>query len=172
METRPLALLLALLLAPSASAWDIRDCPLSSLTFVDPWGGARFEVAQAAQSVFYLCDGMREVVATEQPEGCAGPYGEVLLAGRLTDPVHGKRQLIARYTQFPAALCCLWNYQPQAGTVPYTAEAAWYSHGQGPTLRQWPFAAITIRPELLADDHAELYPTEQLIAVSCEDFMG
>lgn len=163
---------IVLVLGGPVGAWDIRDCPMSSLTFASPWTGTSFKVQQAAESIYYLCNGKDEVFTDERPEGCKGPFGEVLLSGTMTEGKGRQKQLIARYTQMPAAPCCLWDYQQPGAITPRDAQAEWHSSGSGPLLREWPIAAIEIDSDLIRDEDVGRYPAEQLIAVACEELIG
>ena len=63
--------------AAGAGVIDIRDCPLDTLVFVDPWAGGSFTVKRVGTNYSWLCQ-----EGFQPPDAmCQGPYGDLVLEG-------------------------------------------------------------------------------------------
>jgi len=127
--------------ANSAHAFDIRDCQLNKLTFVDPWGGDEFAVTKVFTTEKFECGD--EWLETAKDESCTGPFGEVLLEGEITGAdTNGSQKAVAVYSTYQASPCCGWGvYAPQSDYVDEIMDQA-REIGKDTTLRNYPFASI------------------------------
>ena len=78
-------LILHLLIAGPVSAFDMRDCPLDRLTFIDSWAKGQFEVVRSGSRPYFICGDARERVDGTPPnaDDCVGPFGLTVLDGVL-----------------------------------------------------------------------------------------
>lgn len=115
---RTLAATLALALAVPAMAGtvDMRDCRLDTVTFIDAVIGGAFTVERVGRNVNYLCkDGARTEIGAD--DICAGPFGDLVLAGKLSEPGETPRSIFAVWRMEKAAPCCGWRIlEEQAGS--------------------------------------------------------
>ena len=132
---------------------DIRQCPLDTVTFTDPWAGGEFVVNRVGEDYEYLCPD-EGVVKEKLSNECRGPLGGLILDGHYND-----RHVWAIYYMLPAAPCCGWNV-----TVPDLGDSAvrWLKGEEVPMLGDKPF--LNIDPE----GSKESIITNPLYAVSCQ----
>ncbi|KUF10915.1 hypothetical protein [Pseudoponticoccus marisrubri] len=139
------ALILCLLLLPvCGQAADLRECRLDALSFVDPWGGARFDVRRVGTYAFLLCpEGVRPDQPGPVPSECRGRFGSIVLDGQLKDRDDGPgERLLAEYYTMPAAPCCGWELFRPGDKPALEADLTWYAPGSAPVLGTQPFASI------------------------------
>ncbi len=132
------AALLASLSSVSAATLDIRDCPLDTLVFVDPWADSVFEVTRVGRSERWQCpDGVRP-----PHHSCRGPYGDTVLQGMFAE--YGsttKVPMTATYSVVPGVPCCDWTVA-EGATGGAGANFRWFAAGEAPLLRSQPWLSI------------------------------
>lgn len=90
---------------------DIRDCPLDTVVFVDPWAGGMFSVARVGTEYRWLCD---EGKVMPDPS-CVGPYGNLVLEGTYRKYQNEPTEpMTATYTIENAVPCCGWSVEEGA----------------------------------------------------------
>ena len=157
-----LGLLVALAASP-ATAFDLRDCPVDRVTFLDYWAGTTFEVSEQLSGLQNHClrDG-EMVIEAEDGIDCRR-LGEVSLAG-----VMDGQEVVATYTVEWGAPCCGWRVQraedfratlpatalPRPATVPTLGEAEIY-----PVIEQG----------LFSDAPGDITPMNPLVPVLCRE---
>lgn len=136
-----LAITALLAAAPAAAtAIDIRDCPLDTVVFVDPWAGGSFSVARVGTKYFYICP---EGVDPATDPGCTNPYGDLILEGTWRDRPDGEPvPRSAVWTVIKAAPCCDWNVEDGASVHVGTEGFVWLTPDRMPRLRDMPFLSI------------------------------
>ncbi|MCB1390800.1 MAG: hypothetical protein KDK12_16925 [Rhodobacteraceae bacterium] len=143
MTDRPLlrVLLAAALALPAAEplwAADMRDCRLDALSFIDPWGGERFDVERVGERRQFWCDDHWVPYEQGDRQRCSGPFGELLLSGRFD---HGEVAVMV-YSVSASAPCCVWDlYSPEEAQQRFP-DIPWYPPGEAPLLRSRGFASI------------------------------
>lgn len=145
------AVQISMVRAWSGEEFDMRACPLSDLTFVDPWGGDQFTVTAVAEYQRFLCEAG---LVAQPPEGeeCQGPYGQLLLFGELADVdfLTGKpgtpREAVAIWNVIKGAPCCGWSVvQPSdPDLLTLRKQATFRDAADMPKLRDYPFASIEV----------------------------
>lgn len=135
------AAVLAMLGATAAHAQtiDIRDCPLDTVVFVDPWAGGSFVVQKVGTDYSWLCeDGF------EPPDAmCSGPFGYLVLEGQYRrDERAEPEQMTAVYTVIKGVPCCDWNVEPGRSSVTGNEDFKWLGASEAPLLREMPFLSI------------------------------
>lgn len=142
---------LTVFLIPSISLaqYDLRDCPVGLLVFVDPWAGDEFQVKRVATNYTYRCDNAGFVNSPVDGDICSR-YGSLILFGTVTNsrPYQQKNEdMIAVWNVMPAAPCCGWDW-----LSPDTSEAKQYLRGikwqdvrKTELLGKLPFASIERR---------------------------
>lgn len=119
---------------------DIRDCPLDTVTFVDPWAGGTFTVSEVGTRHEYLCNGTYTKEARAD-ETCRGPFGDLILVGDLrayedSEPIPAA----AIWSVVRAAPCCGWRIEAADGLN--SEGVKWLGQREVPTLRELPFASV------------------------------
>jgi hypothetical protein len=119
---------------------DIRNCPLDTTVFIDPWAGGSFSIKRVGEHWIYLCaSGI-----TENPpdaENCSGPFGKFVLVGDLKRSEGASaEEIIAVYHIDDAAPCCGWNVY-QDGSQAFE-NVVWLDPEEIPLLGDLPFAVI------------------------------
>jgi hypothetical protein len=137
-------LLVGVLAATSASAasLDIRDCPLDTLVFVDPWANSTFEVDRVGRSETWSCpDGVKPPDMT-----CRGPFGDTVLQGTYAE-YGGAEQvpMTAVYSVIAAVPCCGWNVA-EGRTGDQVENFRWLDATEMPVLRSVPWLSIDSDP--------------------------
>jgi hypothetical protein len=125
--------------AEGSEVIDIRECPLDTLTFVDPWAGGTFAVRQVGTAYKYICDG-GIVDEPREEETCSGPYGDLVLYGDLVEGSGSEAEpILAIWYVLKALPCCGWaikraNPETMEGIkwllpdeVPLLGEQGWLS---------------------------------------------
>lgn len=110
MFRRLAALLLSVTFAAPATAFDMRDCPLDRVTFLEPWSGTAFTVKTVAQDRFWICGAMRVPDAEGRGE-CSGPFGNIALGGTV-GPASGEGRMVPVtfvWQVIKGAPCCGWH---------------------------------------------------------------
>jgi hypothetical protein len=118
---------------------DIRECPLDTTVFVDPWAGGKFVVSRVGTDHHYLCD-----EGVEWPhDSCRGPFGDLVLEGELFGDEEGAigERMYATYSVIAGAPCCDW-YVTSPAEMKFSATFSWLEPGDVPLLRSQPFLAI------------------------------
>ena len=97
--------------APAATI-DIRDCPLDTVVFVDPWAGGEFTVKRVGTDYLWQCP-----EGVEPPDvNCMGPYGDLVLEGMHRKDSYAEPELMsAIWSVIKGVPCCGWTAEP--GTV-------------------------------------------------------
>jgi hypothetical protein len=123
----------------AAAQFDIRDCPLDKVTFVDPWTGSTFAVKQVGANQEWLCPDR------ENPPSalCSGPFGDLVLEGEyrhttLSDPV----MMSAVWTVVKAVPCCGWSVEEGRSKASGAERFRWMAGADVPTLRDMKFLSI------------------------------
>jgi hypothetical protein len=128
-----------LLMGSSAAAEiDLRQCPLDTVVFTDPWGGDTFAVNRVGSDLSYVCED-----GAEPPSDlCMGPVGDLVLDGILTgDTGEEGVPKYAIYTVIRGAPCCDWNVTDPADTV-LGENFKWLEPAAVPLLGDQPFLSI------------------------------
>jgi hypothetical protein len=134
----PAAVSLALFITPTSAAQiDLRECPLDTTVFIDPWAGGTFTVSRVGTDYGYLCDD-----GIEPPnELCQGPFGDMVLDGELVEGDGASQQKYAIYTVIKGAPCCDWNVTDPADTV-FGERFKWLEPTEVPLLGEQGFLSI------------------------------
>jgi hypothetical protein len=134
----------AFLLCQTSETWafDMGDCPFSSLSFRNNWSDDTFIVERVAEEKYYYCDDDFSVTRSEGGAGCIGPFGGVLLVGTLTRPGEEPREFATQYQFLKASPCCGWRYVTPSDAEGVLDHPNWHSDGEGPVLSDWPVTAI------------------------------
>ena len=136
-------LIALLILGDPASAFDMRDCKLDAITFVDPWSNATFKPDRVGVDVYYSCGSTEELVENpDNPETCRGPYGDLFLQGTFNE--NGRTsQLLAVYSYHKnTAPCCGWSVFASGENTTLENRVTWLASGSAPRLGDWPFGSI------------------------------
>lgn len=131
-------LLMASMADAAGQRIDLRDCPLDTVVFVDPWAGGTFKVKRVGTDYSYLCED-----ETKPPDDtCRGPYGDLVLEGEYSDSEDAPGQtLYARYNVIPAVPCCDWNvHKPEE--MQFGVGFKWLAGKDVPLLKQQPWLSI------------------------------
>ena len=129
--------------ASTASAYDIRKCPLDDLIYINTWDDEEFEVVRVGGAFYYVCgDGQELTFEPVDPDACRGPYGELILSG-IYSGSFGTRPLDAIYSlQASGAPCCGWTVSEVDAQEERERPINWLSKVQVPRLGDWPLGAI------------------------------
>lgn len=124
--------------------FDMRQCPLDTITFVDPWAGGDFAVTEVGTNYSYLC---RSGWQPHAPAGeeCSGPYGELILKGTLRQYAGSESQTaFAVWNVIKGAPCCWWEAFPADAEQSLSSgeNFEWLEKGNMPTLGEFGFASI------------------------------
>lgn len=126
-----------------ASAFDMRECRLDSITFVDPWSNATFKPDRVGLDVHYSCGSNEESVRSpDSLENCRGPYGDVFLQGTFHENGQASQFLAVYSYHKGTAPCCGWSVFASGENIELENRATWLSSGSAPRLGEWPFASI------------------------------
>lgn len=143
MRSRAAIALLAALAAGLGSAAaqpiDVRDCPLDTVVFVDPWAGASFTVKKVGTDYNFICqDGF------EPPdEMCSGPFGYLVLEGEHRPDRNAAPEVkTAVYSVIKAAPCCDWSVETGRTVILENENFKWLAEAEVPRLRDLPFLSI------------------------------
>ena len=122
-----------------AQTIDIRDCPLDTIVFADPWAGGSFAVQRVGTNYRWLCE-----EGFEPPdEMCQGPYGDLVLEGEHRSDGNGApEQKTAIYTIIKGSPCCDWSVESGSSQVVKSENFKWVEAGKAPLLREMPFLSI------------------------------
>jgi hypothetical protein len=123
---------------------DMRNCPLNTLTFVDPWADGEFQVTRVGRNYQYLCAGG---LTSSPPSGerCLGPYGDLIFEGELRNSGGSAPETVfAVFHTYKAVPCCGWSVLDKASGLAATRREGfqWLEEEQMPTLRTVGFAGI------------------------------
>lgn len=138
-SARAALLALATLSGANAAGIDIRDCPLDTVVFVDPWAGESFVVGRVATNWRWQCEGD----ATPPHVDCAGPYGDLVLEGMHHSWNNAEPEpATATWTVIPRTLpCCGWRVE--AGPAAEAGENfKWLAGDEVPQLREMQWLSI------------------------------
>lgn len=119
-------------------AIDLRDCPLDTTVFVDPWAGQTFRVKRVGTDYSYMCpDGL------EPPdEMCRGPFGDLVLEGERSDSEDSPGEtMYAVYTIIAGVPCCDW-YVHKPDEMKFGSGFKWLEAKDVPLLRDQPWLSI------------------------------
>ncbi len=136
-------LLVLTIFCGQASAFDMRECRLGAITFVDPWNHATFKPDRVGVDVYYFCGSNEELVENpDRLENCRGPYGDIFLQGTFHE--NGQTsQFLAVYSYHKGASpCCGWSVFASGENTELEKRATWLASGSAPRLGEWPFASI------------------------------
>jgi hypothetical protein len=119
-------------LQAQAASFDIRDCRLDLVTFVEPWAGASFAVKRVGTRHTWLCPEGK----TAEGGGCDGPFGDLVLEGVFT-PSNGTppRTMTATRTVLKALPCCSWSVEEGPSSLVGKAGFKWLERVDVPALR-------------------------------------
>ena len=122
-----------------AQAIDIRNCPLDTLTFVDPWAGGSFIVKKVGTDYTFICpEGFQP-----PDEMCSGPYGYLVLQGVHQDSSSASPvQKTAIYSVIKGVPCCDWSVEEGVSSVVAGKDFKWLGPSEVPKLRELPFLSI------------------------------
>ncbi|MEC9368195.1 MAG: hypothetical protein VX871_05820 [Pseudomonadota bacterium] len=149
---------------------DMRKCPLDTVSFIDPWGGAEFEVQKVATDHYWLCPSGEQFTDPKgsNPE-CVGPYGDLLLKGQFRANGEGTeaKPVTLIYSVIKAVPCCAWNLteQGEASLALGKPQFRWRMEKDMPLLGDYPFA--TIEPEDHSGPEIGQVINNPLIALKC-----
>jgi hypothetical protein len=118
---------------------DIRECPLDTLVFIDPWAGGKFVVSRVGTDHEYLC-----AEGAEWPhDSCRGPFGDLVLEGELFGDEEGAvgEKMYATYSVIAGSPCCDWYVNPPA-EMKFSGTFAWLEPSDVPLLGSQPFLSI------------------------------
>jgi len=110
---------------------DIRDCPLDTTVFVDPWAGKTFQVKRVGTDYTYLC-----ADETKPPDdSCRGPFGELVLEGELSEyEGQPSETMYATWTVIAGVPCCDW-YVHKPEEMKFGGGFQWLEPKDVPLLR-------------------------------------
>jgi hypothetical protein len=122
-----------------AQTIDLRDCPLDTVVFTDPWAGGSFTVKRVGTNYNWLCaDGFQP-----PDEMCQGPYGDLVLDGEYrSDANAAPEQKMAIYTIIKGVPCCDWSVESGNSPVIKNEDFKWLEAAKTPLLREMPFLSI------------------------------
>lgn len=125
--------------AVHAQTIDIRDCPLDTVVFAEPWSGASFAVKRVGNNHTWICE-----EGFEPPsELCSGPFGDLVLEGEYRRSEHSEmEQMTAIWSVIKGSPCCSWNVEPGTSAVTRGPDFKWLRPGEAPLLRDMPFLSI------------------------------
>jgi hypothetical protein len=135
------AAVLAVIASPAASATiDIRDCPLDTLVFVDPWvGESTFTVARVGANREWQC---KEGV-TPPDDSCRGPYGDLVLEGTYRQYESSEPQTMsAVWSVIDGVPCCDWNVEEGTASAAAASGFTWFGKDDAPRLKDMPWLSI------------------------------
>ena len=137
-------LILFFLFAGPVSAFDMRDCPLDRLTFIDSWAKGQFEVVRSGSRPYFICGDARERVDGTPPnaDDCIGPFGLTVLDGVLKDASGKQGAWAIFYADYQTAPCCGWVFESVEGNKNLPAGVIWHGPGTSPTLGSFAFDTI------------------------------
>src|SRR3712207_2422839 len=88
---------------------NVRECPLNTITFIDPWADGEFHVTRVGTDYQYLCvSGW----TARPPEGeqCQGPYGDLVFEGTLRKYEGSEPETVyAVWHRIKGVPCCGWS---------------------------------------------------------------
>jgi hypothetical protein len=148
---------------------DIRECPLDTITFVDPWAGGTFEVRKVGADYHYACSsGIK--LSPSATEDCKGPLGDLIVEGeyRPYGDDTERQTVFAIYTTINGSPCCGWSSVSgtEASVLSGRKNFKWFSAKNMPTLGHERFASIDPGESApLAD--AKHVISNPLIALKC-----
>ncbi len=129
----------------AVEAWDIRDCPIGDVTFVDPWAGYEFHVNSVGGSYRYQCDEAGWVDNDIETDLCRR-FGFTALVGEKidTDGIKSLGRFVAVYYIAPAAPCCGWEVKTETlfNESSDSRKVEWFTARTMPKLSSFPFASI------------------------------
>ncbi|MGH6950744.1 MAG: toll/interleukin-1 receptor domain-containing protein [Vitreimonas sp.] len=141
-------------------------CASDLLTFADPWGGQRFEVARVGQS--------RRPACAEDAPICRQEIVVTVFEGAYSDPDGAYNgPLVYMFEETPAsAPCCWWDAavtRAELGPEANGAELAWFARGQAPRLDSFPFSSIELDDLYASTANASGLPITRnpMLAESC-----
>jgi hypothetical protein len=116
-------------------------CASDLLTFADPWGGQRFEVARVGQ--------LRRPACAEDAPICRQEIVVTVFEGAYSDPDGAYNgPLVYTFEETPAsAPCCWWDAaatRAALGPDANNSELRWFARGQAPRLDRFPFSSIEL----------------------------
>lgn len=126
--------------ATELRAFDMRECQVDALTFVNSWSSETFEVERVGTSFYYLCGEAQAITRDPaDPSLCRGPYGSLLLDGQHNS---GKRYTAIYELHSSGAPCCGWSIFPEDAHREMPEKVTWLKPRTAPRLRDWPIDAI------------------------------
>lgn len=168
---RFLTLVFAVLATPTL-AFDMRDCPLNRLVFMDYWTGAQFNVEQSFGGLKYICPVEGGHIEQDNPGPDCRRLGKIHLAGDLVERGwNGARNeiaVVATYHRIWGSPCCEWLL---------TSEEDFVSNPNNASDLENPMSGnISIRdsglyPVIEKSDWSDqgLFPTNALVPVICRE---
>ena len=125
--------------ATASTAIDIRDCPVDTVVFVDPWAGAEFAVRRVGTDYSWQCpDGV------EPPDiNCMGPYGNLVLEGMYREDENSEAELrSAVWSVIKGVPCCGWSVQPGEVRTAGRESFKWLAPAEAPKLNEMSWLSI------------------------------
>lgn len=117
---------------------DIRDCPLDTMVFLDPWAEQVFKVKRVGTDYSFSCED-----ETKPPDdSCRGPYGDLVLEGEWSDWKGPPGEtMYATYRVIDGVPCCDWHVTKQQETK-FGPGFKWLEPKDVPLLKTQPFLSI------------------------------
>ncbi len=142
----------------SAATIDIRDCPLDTLVFVDPWvAGSEFTVTRVGANREWQC----EAGVTPPDDSCRGPYGDLVLEGMFKQYGSSKPEAMsAVWSVIDGVPCCGWNVEKGTASASTADGFTWFGKADAPLLKDMPWLTIE-------SDYGEDFGNP-LVAATCE----
>lgn len=149
---------LCVVLPTSAATIDIRDCPLNTLVFVDPWvSGSSFTVIRVGTNRSLLCEDGIEPSA----DVCQGPYGDMVLEGMFKQYESSESETMsAVWSVIDGVPCCGWNVEKGSAAASAADGFTWFDPQDTPLLKDMPWLTIE-------SDYGEDFGNP-LVAATCE----
>ena len=117
---------------------DLRDCPLDTTVFVDPWAGQMFKVKRVGTAYTYMCpDGFEPPSAM-----CRGPFGDLVLEGERSDSEDSPSEtMYATYSIIAGVPCCDW-FVTRPEEMKFAGDFKWLEPKDVPLLKEQPWLSI------------------------------
>jgi hypothetical protein len=117
---------------------DLRDCPLDTVVFIDPWAGQIFKVKRVGTDYSYICeDGFKP-----PSEMCRGPFGDLVLEGERSYSEDSPGEtMYATWSVIAGVPCCDW-YVHKPEEMKFVGGFKWLEPKDVPLLREQPWLSI------------------------------
>jgi hypothetical protein len=117
---------------------DLRDCPLDTTVFVDPWAGQTFKVKRVGTDYTYMCE-----EGFKPPDAmCRGPFGDLVLEGERSYSEDSPGEtMYATYSIIAGVPCCDW-YVHTPAEMKFGGDFKWLNPKDVPLLREQAWLSI------------------------------